>query len=170
MSFAIAESRIIKWDTIPYPAMATREKFTPEMCEYLFLTPKYVASKILWKPDGPMVKFRAQVLTVSDGLGLDFIGYWGHNPRYDRANWGFNLSYRRNLIRQYDMAKEHKNPEGAGRIKGPHKHKFSLSVIPRYAYKPDPPICETDPNQSLMDFLTEANIRIPEDYQNYMFL
>jgi hypothetical protein len=149
--------------------MATQEKFTVEMCEALFAAPKYVASKIRWKPDGQNVKFRAQVLTQDGGLGLELIGYWGFNPRYGRVTWGFSLTYRKHLIRAYDMAKKHKNPGEPGKIRGPHKHRFH-SRIARYAYKPSPPICDIEPNQSLMDFLVEANIKQPSDYQAYMFM
>jgi len=150
--------------------MPTSEKFTAEMCERIFATPKYVASKIQWKASGSAVKFRAQVLTESEGLGLDLVGYWNFSPRYNRIIWGFNLSFRKHIVRQYDMAKKHKNPGEHGKIIGPHKHKYSSSRIPRLAYKPDPPISDTNPNQSLMDFLQEANIKIPENYQNYMFI
>lgn len=66
------------------------------------------------------------------------------------------------------MARKHKNP-GAGWIRGPHKHKFSSSKIPRYAYKPNPPISDTDPNEALMDFLKESNITLKTPYQSFMF-
>jgi hypothetical protein len=67
------------------------------------------------------------------------------------------------------MAKVHRNPSGGGKVKGPHKHKYSSSKIERYAYKPDPPISEDNPNEALMDFLQEANIELPAHYQNFMF-
>jgi hypothetical protein len=67
------------------------------------------------------------------------------------------------------MAQQHKNPGMKGRVKGPHKHKFSSSKIDRFAYKPDPPISEENPNQALMDFLEEANITPPPNYQHFMF-
>jgi hypothetical protein len=140
------------------------------MCEAIFAVPKYVASKLEWRPEGDRtVKFRAQVLSVDNSTALDLIGYWGFNPRYSRKIWGFNLSYRKHCIRQYDMAAKHKNFGEVGSIRGPHKHRFSSSRIPRYAYKPNPPISESNPNQALMDFLDEANVRRPEDYQSFMF-
>jgi len=46
---------------------------------------------------------------------------------------------------------------------------FSSSRIDRYAYKPDPPITEDDPNQALLDFLKEENIELRSDYQTFMF-
>jgi hypothetical protein len=67
------------------------------------------------------------------------------------------------------MATSHKNPDGGKRIHGPHKHKFDSSKIPRLAYKPEPPLSDGDPNQSLMDFLAESHIAPPDEYQNVMF-
>jgi hypothetical protein len=72
------------------------------------------------------------------------------------------------IIRSYDMAAKHKNP-GNGRIRGPHKHRFQSSKVPRFAYKPDPPISEEDPNRALMDFLAESNIEAPVGYQWEIF-
>lgn len=68
------------------------------------------------------------------------------------------------------MAESHKNPGERGRVRGPHKHKFSSSKIDRYAYKPDPPISGDDPNQSLMDFLKEGNIELRTPYQLFSFI
>src|SRR5690242_2530460 len=125
--------------------------FSPALCEQLFNVPKYVASRIEWNADGPRkFIFLAKVLT-EDGTGLDLSGYWMINPEYNRRTWGFNLMYFGNCIRMYDMAKCHRNP-GGGKVKGPHKHKFSSSKIARFAYKPDPPISEDDPNSALIDF------------------
>jgi len=67
------------------------------------------------------------------------------------------------------MARYHKNPGQHGKIRGPHKHKFSSSKIERYAYKPDPPISEREPNEALMDFLKEANVELPNNYQYFIF-
>jgi hypothetical protein len=146
--------------------MASGE-FSPELCDELFKVPKTVVSRIAWKTDGfGVAKFQAKVLTP-DGKGLDLVGYC--NKQIGRLKWGFALTYSGNCVRSYDMAKRHKNPGEAGRIKGPHKHKYSSSKIDRYAYKPEPPISEGDPNQSLMDFLEEANIALPKNYQNFMF-
>jgi hypothetical protein len=72
-------------------------------------------------------------------------------------------------VRAYDMATKHKNP-GGGWIKGPDKHKFSSSKIARYAYTPNPPISEANPNQALMDFLKESNITLRSGtYQDFIF-
>jgi hypothetical protein len=141
--------------------------FSPELCEQLLSVPKTVASKINWKPDtSGIFKFQAQVLTA-DGKGLHLIGYW--SSKTGITKWGFNLSYNGHCVRSYDMSSEHKNPGMAGRIKGPHKHKYLSSKIDRFAYKPDPPISENNANEALMDFLTEANIELPANYQNFMF-
>ena len=148
--------------------MATKEKFTTQMCEYLHVTPKYLATRINWQAEGSTVKFRAKVITIENGIGLDLHGYFLYSPRYKRMTWGFNLSCRKNLVRQYDLAKRHWNQPG-DEVKGPHKHKYCSSLLPRYAYKPDPPITESDANFALLDFLKEENISIPVDYQHYMF-
>jgi hypothetical protein len=146
--------------------MASGE-FSPELCEQLFAVPKTVVSRINWKSDGSDVfKFQAQVLTA-DGNGLILVGYW--KRKNNQPKWGFSLTYNGHCVRSYDMSPEHKNPGLAGRIKGPHKHKYSSSKIERLAYKPEPPISENNPNQALMDFLEEANIRPPANYQNFMF-
>jgi hypothetical protein len=146
--------------------MATGD-FSPELCEQLFSVPKTVASKINWKPDASGVfKFQAQVLTA-DGKGLHLIGYW--SSKNSVTKWGFSLTFNGYCVRSYDMASEHKNPGMAGRIKGPHKHRYSSSKIDRLAYKPDPPISENNANEALMDFLTEAHIELPTNYQNFMF-
>lgn len=143
--------------------------FSAELCEQLFQIPKYTASRICWKPtpSGSLI-FQAKVLTV-DGLGLDLFGYWNKNVNHSRARWGFSLKYAGHCIRSYDMSTYHKNPGERGKVKGPHKHRFSSSKIDRYAYKPDPPISEQDPNEALMDFLREANIELRGDYQYFMF-
>ena len=141
--------------------------FSPELCEQLFEVPKKVVSRINWKPEAPGVfKFQAQVLTA-DGKGLHLVGYWFNKSGV--ARWGFSLTFNGYCVRSYDMASEHKNPGMTGRVKGPHKHKYSSSKIDRFAYKPVPPISEGNPNQALMDFLEEANIAPPQNYQNFMF-
>jgi hypothetical protein len=146
--------------------MASGE-FSSELCEQLFAVPKTVASRIAWRPDGSGVfKFQAKVLTA-DGKGLDLVGYW--YKKNGEQRWGFALTYSGNCVRTYDMSKVHKNPSGGGKVRGPHKHKYSSSKIERYAYKPDPPISEDNANQALMDFLREANIALPTNYQNLMF-
>ena len=143
--------------------------FTPELCEQLHQIPKRVASKISWQRGlGPGVLiFRATVL-APDGTALELAGHWQQNGRHQRTVWGFTLSYLGHCVRSFDMALYHRNP-GGGKITGPHKHKFSSSKISRLAYKPNPPICDTEPNQSLLDFLTEANIELPLNYQYFMF-
>jgi len=147
--------------------MASGE-FSPELCEQLFKVPKTVASRITWRPDAfGIFKFQAKVLTA-DGKGLDLVGYC-YKKSGGEQKWGFTLTYSGNCVRSYDMSKSHKNPGETGRVKGPHKHKYSSSKIERYAYKPEPPISEDDPNQSLMDFLAEANMAPPTNYQSFMF-
>lgn len=143
--------------------------FTYELSEQLHSAPKYVASRIVWKRGNgqDVFIFLATVLT-EDGEGLDLSGYWQRVGRHNRTCWGFSLKYMGHCVRSYDMAKVHKNP-GAGKVRGPHKHMFSSSRIDRYAYKPDPPICENDPNQALLDFLREGNIELRSDYQTFMF-
>src|SRR5882762_4818931 len=142
--------------------------FSPELCEQLFEAPKYLASRISWKQVGDFkFIFRAKVLT-EDGVGLDLVGNWVKNGRHGRTTWGFNLTYFGNCVRTYDMAKIHKNP-GGGKIRGPHKHKFSSSKIDRLAYKPNPSISEDNPNAALLEFLAEANIALRVEYQHFMF-
>ncbi len=144
--------------------------FSAEECEKLFKVSKFVLSHLEWKRGEAkdVFIFRAKVLT-SDGAGLDLAGYWQKNGRHNRTCWGFSLKYLGNCVRSYDMGKVHRNPGGAGRVHGPHKHKYSSSKIERFAYKPDPPISELDANQSLLDFLTEANISLRHPYQTFMF-
>lgn len=138
--------------------------FTPEMCEQLFLAPKYTASRVRWHANGPdVLRFRATVLTA-DGTGLELSGYLRRNGRCG-TRWGFALKYLGHLVRSYDMALYHRNPGECGKVRGPHKHKFSSSRIPRYAYKPNPSISESDPNSALMDFLKEAHIELRGEYQ-----
>jgi hypothetical protein len=144
--------------------------FSQEECEKLFQVPKFVLSQLEWKigEGKDIFIFRAKVLT-SDGAGLDLTGYWQKNGRHNRTCWGFSLYYLGHCVRSYDMAKTHKNPGGGGRVRGPHKHKYSSSKIDRFAYKPDPALSETDANQGLLDFLAEANIQLRQPYQSFMF-
>lgn len=143
--------------------------FSPELCEQLHKVRKTIASRIAWKANGPNVLFfQAKVLTP-DGTALDLSGYWNKAPRHGHTRWGFTLSFYGHCVRSYDMAQSHKNPGESGRIKGPHKHKYSSSRIPRYAYKPDPAICDDNPNKALLDFLDEENIEAPHNYQFFMF-
>jgi hypothetical protein len=152
-----------------FPHMATASHgFTTEECERLFTIPKTVATKIAWKGvNQDTLIFHAKVVT-SDGLGLDLHGHWQRIGRHGLTRWGFALTYHGNCVRQYDMARKHHNP-GSGWVKGQHKHRYSSSRIPRFAYKPDPPISDTELNQSLIDFLVEANIAIPANFQYVMF-
>lgn len=144
-------------------------QFTAELCEALYLAPKSVASRIVWRQhDSRTFLFEAKVL-AEQGIILDLNGYWSHNLYHGRKRWGFSLKYLGHTIRSWDMSKKHRNPRGAGNIKGPHKHKFDSSKVPRLAYSPEPPLSDINPNQSLMDFLTEAHIELPSDYQNEMF-
>lgn len=146
------------------PAVAL-ESFTAEMCEELFIAKKYTASRIAWKGiAADKLSFKAQVLT-HDGRGLDLAGWYAKAGRGGKPIWGFSLYYRGHCIRSYDMSKYHKNPQKGGKARGPHKHRFSSSRIPRFAYKPDPAIRETNPNDALMDFLAEANIEMRSEYQ-----
>jgi hypothetical protein len=142
--------------------------FTAERCEQLFRAPKTVVTKIAWKRQNQdSLRFKAKVVT-REGTGLDLHGYWQKNGRHGLTRWGFSLTYKGNCVRQWDMALKHHNP-GGGNVKGPHKHRYSSSRIPRFAYKPDPPISDTEPNQSLLDFLAEASIAQPPNFQYVMF-
>jgi hypothetical protein len=144
--------------------------FSPELCEQLFRIRKTVASRITWRQGtSPLVFIFQATVLAPDGTGLDLSGYWNKNLHHRRTRWGFSLSYCGHCVRSYDMAISHKNPGEAGRIKGPHKHKFSSSKIPRFAYKPDPAISDDNANRALMDFLEEANVEFPTDYQYFMF-
>jgi len=143
--------------------------FGGDDCERLFQAPKFVASRIRWKQrDDDTCLFQAKVLT-SDGIGLDLFGYWHQDQKYHRVRWGFSLRYRGFIVRSWDMASKHRNPAHGGKIKGPHKHRFSSSRIPRLAYSPNPPLSLANPNDTLMDFLKEANISLPTDYTDFMF-
>jgi len=134
----------------------------------LFHVAKTIVSRIVWKNvNANTVSFRTKVVT-GDGLGLDLSGHYQRIGRHGETRWGFSLTFHGHCIRQYDMARKHHNP-GIGWVRGPHKHKFSSSRIPRFAYKPAPPIAEVNPNQSLLDFLTEANIAQPTNYQFFIF-
>jgi hypothetical protein len=142
--------------------------FTVDICEALYACPKRVVSKLQWVATrNNTFLVQAQVMT-DDGDVLDLAGYWSVSS-FNERRWGFSLRYNGHVVRSFDLAKSHKNPGESGRIRGPHKHKFKSSKIPRYAYKPDPPISDTEPNQSLMDFLAEANVALPTSYQNLMF-
>jgi hypothetical protein len=145
-----------------------RTEFTAEVCEALFAAPKSLASRIAWRQRDPRTfTFQAKVL-AEDGVMLDLGGYWSHNEFHRYKRWGFSLRYLGHVIRSWDMATKHKN-RGGKWVRGPHKHKFDSSKVPRFVYKPEPPLSDSDPNQSLMDFLAEANIELPTDYQNVMF-
>jgi hypothetical protein len=147
---------------------SSQQVFTVEECERLFGEPKTVITRIAWKAlNSNTMRFQAKVVTP-EGRGLDLKGCWQRVGRHGDTRWGFSLSYHGNCIRSFDMARKHKNPGGKW-VRGPHKHKFSTSRIPRFAYKPDPPISVVEPNQSLIDFLVEANIAIPQNFQYIMF-
>jgi hypothetical protein len=144
--------------------------FSPELCEQPHAVPKKLASRISWqRGDGRnSLIFKATVL-APDGIALELTGHWQKNGRHNRTCWGFSLVYLGHCVRSFDMAKYHRNPGGNGKIRGPHKHKYSSSKISRLAYSPNPPICDTDPNRSLLDFLQEANIDQPINYQYFLF-
>lgn len=147
---------------------SAQQVFTVEECERLFAAPKTVVTRITWKAVNPnTLHFQAKVVT-DEGRGLDLNGVWQRIGRHGETRWGFSLNYHGNCVRSFDMAWKHKNPGGKW-IRGPHKHKFSSSRIPRMAYKPDPAISIAEPNQSLLDFLAEANIAIPANFQYFMF-
>lgn len=150
--------------------MATASQgFSAEECERLFTVAKTITTKLAWKQQNEnTMRFHAKVVTV-DGVGLDLRGTWQRIGRHGATRWGFSLLYNGHCVRQYDMARKHHNP-GTGWVKGQHKHKYSSSLIPRLAYKPKPPISDNELNRSLFDFMTEASIAIPANYQHVMFL
>jgi hypothetical protein len=146
----------------------TQTEFTAAICEALYAAPKSLASRIVWRQkDSRTFLFQAKVL-AEEGIVLDLSGYWCHDAFHGCKHWGFSLRYLGHCIRSWDMAKKHKNPN-SGWVRGPHKHKFDSTKAPRFAYKPNPPVSDTDPNQALLDFLLESHIEPPEDYQNVMF-
>lgn len=150
--------------------MASAE-FTEAMCEAIFKAPKKLVSRIEWFTENPQtLRFAAKVICETENLVLDLNGCWCHNTFLGHRRWGFALKLGGYVIRSYDMSKKHKNFGVVGqRVHGPHKHRFRNSKIARFAYKPNPPISDTDPNQSLMDFLAEANIELPTEYQSIIF-
>lgn len=144
-------------------------EFTADECEELFNVPKYVASRIAWKETNKnSYVFRAKVLT-STGKALDLFGYWKWNIKHNRAHWGFSLRHRGNLIRSFDRASYHRNAGVGGKVRGQHKHRFASSRIERFAYKPDQLLSEADAHRCLFDFLTEAHVELPKNYQFFMF-
>jgi hypothetical protein len=144
-------------------------EFTVEMCEAIFAAPKLMASGIEWRAkDSRTFIFQAKVLCDSENIVLDLTGHWCRNDFVPEIRWGFNLTLGNHCIRSYDMSKRHRNVK-SGSVRGPHKHKFHGTKIPRFAYKPSPPIDDRDCNKSLMDFLVEANITLPTEYQTVMF-
>lgn len=143
-------------------------RFTAERCEALYAAPKALVSGIGWRQKDARTYLLAAKVATADGDVLDLNGYWSRNDFHGHKRWGFSLQYFGNPVRSWDMATKHKNPN-SGWIYGPHKHKFDSTKIPRFAYKPVPPLSDKDPNQSLMDFLAESNIQPPTDYQNVMF-
>jgi hypothetical protein len=143
--------------------------FTPEACEAIYALPKVVVSQIAWKQYKPCTfRFEAKVL-CDNGEILDLYGHWKYEKATERRSWGFSLRYLGHVVRSYDMATKHKNPSN-GWVRGAHKHKFQSSKIPRFAYKPNPPISEANANDALMDFLEESNIQKPADYQDNIFI
>lgn len=145
------------------------KEFTVEMCEALFAAPKTMASDIDWRvKDARTFIFQARVLCQQQNVLLDLTGYWCRNDLLASVRWGFSLTLGGHCIRSYDMSKRHRNIK-SGSVRGPHKHKFHGTKVPRYGYTPNPPIDASDCNKSLMDFLVEANITPPVKYQTVMF-
>lgn len=79
-----------------------------------------------------------------------------------RRTFSFALLYNKTLIRQWDF-RIHNNP-GGRKIVGPHKHKWTLKYGREEAYEVDD-VPTDDPNEALLAFLKECNIRIEGDYQ-----
>ena len=80
-----------------------------------------------------------------------------------KRNRSFVLLYRNTPIRKYTVHAQHKDPVTKIIVREPHKHTWDDEWGDQLVYIPDD-IRIGNPNDELMDFLTECNILLRGEY------
>ena len=122
---------------------------------------KVIGANLHWTTDGVIRRLEAKVFCDENEEILVFKGTLG------KTNRSFVLLYKNTPIRKYTVHSHHRNPVTREVIRGPHKHIWDEEYQDRQVYIPDD-IRMGDPNEELMDFLEECNIRLRGTYSPIM--
>ena len=136
---------------------------TAAEAETVLAEEKVIGVNLAWRGDARGFKLEATVLSLDSDEVLNLRGYIGAKNR------SLVLLYRNTPIRKYTAHDRHRNPATGEVVIGPHKHTWDDDWEDRLVYVPDD-IRIGNPNEELMDFLAECNIRLRGSYRPYMFL
>lgn len=131
---------------------------TKNFADQLSSVSKVISTQLQWRADGLRHKLKANVLAPGLNEVLELRAVIGIRSR------SFTLLYKTISIRRYEPRGRHTTPDGL-RINGPHKHTWDPIFADDNAYIPDDIDPNADPNEQLLQFLAEQNIRLAEPYQ-----
>ena len=121
---------------------------------------KVIGMNLAWRFHRRAYRLEANVLCEDSGEILSLRGYIG------RKNRSFALLYRNSPIRKYTVHDRHRDPVSRVVYTDPHKHFWDDKWEDKRVYIPDD-IRIGEPNEELMDFLHECNIRLRGSYKEF---
>ena len=124
--------------------------------------PKVIAVNLSWRQDRRNYRLEALVLAVNSKRSLRLLGYVGAKNR------SFVLLYNNSAIRKYTVHDRHVDPVTLEVIRQPHKHWWDDEWQDKRVYVPND-IRIGDPNEELVDFLSECNIELRGSYKGQPF-
>jgi hypothetical protein len=143
-----------------------------EVIERLYTVEKYCTEEIVWQSVTTAFshhRFIVPVVTIDEDL-LKWVGY--AQTKYGVRRFGFSLTYKRKfVVRSWDLAKQHWSKKDQRYVRGMGRHKhYHLDLdTPRDVYEiPEGEISTSDPNQALIDFAKECNIKILIPHQTIL--
>ena len=135
---------------------------TAAEAEAILAEDKVIGVNLTWRGIGRGHRLEAKVLSVDSGAVLSLRGYVGVKNR------SYALLYQNTPIRKYTVHDRHRNPATGEVVLGPHKHTWDDEWADKIVYVPDD-IRVGDPNEELLDFLAECNIRLQGTYNQMLF-
>ena len=135
---------------------------TAAEAETVLAEDKVIGVNLAWRRDAGAFKLKATVLSLDSDAVLNLRGYIGTKNR------SFALLYQNTPIRKYTVHDRHRNPATGEVISGSHKHTWDDDWEDRLVYVPDD-ITIGNPNEELIGFLAECNIRLRGFYSPHQF-
>lgn len=129
-----------------------------DKADYLSKVAKFINEDIIWKVDRNGYRLKVRVLSLEIKEVLQLVGFIG------RTNHSFTLLFQNLPIRRYCNQGRHTSPDGNS-VTGPHKHTWDEIHQDGFVYVPNDIDPQADPNDQLLQFLTEQNITLKGNYQ-----
>lgn len=133
-----------------------------DKADILSTTPKVITENVIWNLESHGYKLRVRVIAPEVKEVLELRGVIGKTKR------SFTLLFENQPIRRYCNRGQHRTHEGLV-INGPHKHTWDQIYGDAPAYIPNDIDPQADPNDQLLQFLSEQNITLEASYQRIMF-